>query len=122
MAKRPPDPEQDPGALTEEAAADEVERLRAEVRRHDYLYHVEARPELADAEYDRLFQRLRAVEEAHPEGPYGAKGVGEPGLAPTAAAIANAVYDALGVQIKTIPLTPERVLGALEGGADRASH
>ena len=62
------------------------------------------------------------VEEAHPEGPYGAKGVGEPGLAPTAAAIANAVYDALGVQIKTIPLTPERVLGALEGGADRASH
>ena len=67
MAKRPPDPEQDPGALTEEAAADEVERLRAEVRRHDHLYHVEARPELADAEYDRLFQRLRAVEEAHPD-------------------------------------------------------
>jgi CO/xanthine dehydrogenase Mo-binding subunit len=54
------------------------------------------------------------VEEAHPEGPYGAKGVGEPGLAPTAAAIANAVYDAIGIQIKTIPFTPDRVLGALK--------
>ena len=67
VAKRTPDPEQDPGALTEEAAADEVERLRAEVRRHDHLYHVEARPELADAEYDRFFQRLKAVEKAHPD-------------------------------------------------------
>ncbi|MBI2880487.1 MAG: xanthine dehydrogenase family protein [Candidatus Tectomicrobia bacterium] len=55
------------------------------------------------------------VEEPHPEGPYGAKGVGEPGLAPTAAAIANAVYDAIGVQIKTHPFTPERVLQALRG-------
>ncbi|MEE8109640.1 MAG: molybdopterin cofactor-binding domain-containing protein [bacterium] len=53
------------------------------------------------------------VEEAHPDGPWGAKGVGEPGLAPTAAAIVNAVYDAIGVQIKTIPVTPERVLEAI---------
>ena len=67
VTKRRPEPEQDPRALTEEAAADEVERLRAEVRRHDHLYHVEARPEIADAEYDRLFQRLKAVEEAHPD-------------------------------------------------------
>jgi carbon-monoxide dehydrogenase large subunit len=58
------------------------------------------------------------VEEAHPEGPYGAKGVGEPGLAPTAAAIANAVYDAIGIQINTIPFTPERVLEALKNSQD----
>ena len=58
-----------------------------------------------------LFPRI--VEEQHPEGPYGAKGVGEPGLAPTAPAIANAVYDAIGVQINALPLTPERVLEAI---------
>ncbi|MFQ5913829.1 MAG: xanthine dehydrogenase family protein molybdopterin-binding subunit [Nitrospinota bacterium] len=57
------------------------------------------------------------VEEANPDGPWGAKGVGEPGLAPTAAAVANAIYDAIGVQIRTIPLTPERVLEAMRGRA-----
>lgn len=57
------------------------------------------------------------VEEHNPEGPYGAKGVGEPGLAPTAAAIANAVYDALGVPIKSLPFTPERVLAAMRAQA-----
>jgi carbon-monoxide dehydrogenase large subunit len=54
------------------------------------------------------------IEEAHPDGPYGAKGLGEPALAPTAAAIANAIYDAVGVRIKTLPLTPERVFMALK--------
>ncbi|MFQ5912699.1 MAG: xanthine dehydrogenase family protein molybdopterin-binding subunit [Nitrospinota bacterium] len=61
------------------------------------------------------------VEEAHPEGPYGAKGVGEPGLAPTAAAVANAIYDAIGVQVKTIPFTPERVLHAMNSAKDQAA-
>lgn len=56
------------------------------------------------------------VEEPHPEGPYGAKGIGEPGLAPTAAAIANAIYDAIGVQIKSIPITPQAVLEAIRRG------
>ena len=55
------------------------------------------------------------VEEPHPEGPWGAKGIGEPGLAPTAACIANAVYDAIGVQVQSIPLLPDKVLAALEG-------
>ncbi len=56
------------------------------------------------------------VEEPHPEGPFGAKGVGEPGLAPTAAAIANAIYDAIGVQLKTLPFTHERVLEGIRKG------
>jgi len=47
-------------------------------------------------------------------GPFGAKGVGESGLVPTAPAIANAIYDAVGVRIKDLPITPERVLAALE--------
>lgn len=48
------------------------------------------------------------------EGPFGAKGVGEPGLVPTAPAIANAVYDAIGVRIKDLPITPEKILAALK--------
>lgn len=49
-----------------------------------------------------------------PEGPFGAKGVGEFVQIPTAAAIANAVYDAIGVRIKSLPMTPEDVLKAIE--------
>jgi len=53
--------------------------------------------------------------ETHDEaGPFGAKGVGEPGLVPTAPAIANAVYDAIGVRIKDLPITPEKILAALK--------
>ena len=44
------------------------------------------------------------------KGPYGAKGVGEPPLVPTAAAIANAVYDAVGVRLRELPMTPERIV------------
>jgi xanthine dehydrogenase molybdenum-binding subunit len=47
------------------------------------------------------------------DGPFGAKGIGEPGCVPTAPAIANAVYDAIGVRIKDLPITPERVLAAI---------
>ncbi len=47
-------------------------------------------------------------------GPFGAKGIGEPGLVPTAPAIANAIYDAIGVRIKELPITPEKVLAALK--------
>ena len=53
------------------------------------------------------------VETDDPEGPFGAKGVGEPGLVPTAPAIANAIYDAVGVRIRDLPITPEKVLDAL---------
>ncbi len=54
------------------------------------------------------------VETDEKDGPYGAKGIGEPGLVPTAPAIANAVYDAIGVRITDLPLTPEKVLKALK--------
>ena len=54
------------------------------------------------------------VETFDKEGPYGAKGVGEAPLIPTAAAIANAVSDALGVEFNSLPLSPERVLKALK--------
>ncbi len=54
------------------------------------------------------------VEKPEPEGPWGAKGIGEPSIIPAAGAIANAVSAAIGVQMNEIPLTPERVLGAIE--------
>ena len=54
------------------------------------------------------------VETDDPRGPYGAKGLGEMGLVPTAAAIANAVYEATGARVSRIPLTPERVLDAID--------
>ena len=52
------------------------------------------------------------VEDPEPTGPYGAKGVGEPALIPTAPAIANAIADALGVRIYDLPANLERVLKA----------
>jgi len=47
-------------------------------------------------------------------GPFGAKGIGEPGCVPSAPAIANAIYDAIGVRIKDLPITPEKILAALK--------
>ena len=44
----------------------------------------------------------------------GVKGLGEPPIIPTAGAIANAVYDAIGIRITELPMTPGRVLAALE--------
>ncbi len=57
---------------------------------------------------------LKFVETVDEFGPFGAKGAGEPGLVPTAPAIANAVYDAVGVRIYDLPITPEKVLAALD--------
>jgi CO/xanthine dehydrogenase Mo-binding subunit len=54
------------------------------------------------------------VETDEQDGPFGAKGIGEPGLVPTAPAIANAIYDAVGIRIKDLPITPEKVLAALK--------
>ena len=58
------------------------------------------------------------VECPAPDGPYGAKGLGEPGLAPTPAAIGNAVANALGIRIYDLPLTPERVYWAIQAATD----
>jgi DNA ligase (NAD+) len=45
----------------------EVAELRRELERHNYLYYVEARPEISDREYDRMMERLTAIESQHPE-------------------------------------------------------
>jgi hypothetical protein len=53
------------------------------------------------------------VESIDPEGPFGAKECSEGSLAATIPAIANAIYDAVGVRLHESPFTPERVLAAL---------
>ncbi len=53
------------------------------------------------------------VEDPEPEGPWGAKGIGEPAIIPTAAAIVNAVSNALGKAVNKIPVIPEDILKAL---------
>jgi 4-hydroxybenzoyl-CoA reductase alpha subunit len=55
------------------------------------------------------------VETLDPEGPYGAKECGQGPLLPVIPAVANALYDALGIRIDEVPITPEKVLAALEG-------
>jgi DNA ligase (NAD+) len=54
-------------APTREELRRRIERLRAEIRHHDHLYYALDRPELSDAEYDRLFDELVRIERAHPE-------------------------------------------------------
>jgi aldehyde oxidoreductase len=64
------------------------------------------------------------VEDPSPIGPFGAKGIGEQAIIPTAPAILNAIYDAVGVRIHRVPATPDRVRAAIlearQNGGQRA--
>jgi CO/xanthine dehydrogenase Mo-binding subunit len=53
------------------------------------------------------------LENPNPDGPYGARGMGEAPITPTAAVVANAVYNAVGIRIKDLPITPEKILLAI---------
>jgi hypothetical protein len=57
------------------------------------------------------------IEDPDPNGPFGAKEVGQGPLLPVPPAVANAVYDAVGVRIDEVPITPEKVLAALRANA-----
>src|SRR5262245_38528081 len=47
--------------------ADEIAKLHEQIRYHDQKYYVDAQPEISDLEYDRLVERLKRLEAAHPE-------------------------------------------------------
>jgi len=91
--------------LTEDVLFDEGGRV-ANGNLHDYLI-----PSIADA--PEIVST--AVPSYEPRGPFGAKEVGEGSMVPVLGSIANAIYDAIGVRITELPITPERVLEALRG-------
>ena len=92
-------------ALMEEYVPGRTENL------HDYLF-----PSIGDVpEIECLL-----VEDPEPLGPYGAKGIGEPALIPTAPAILNAVHHATGLRLRRLPILPHRVREALEAGGGNA--
>ena len=85
-------------ALMEEYLPGRTENL------HDYLI-----PTIGDVPHMECI----LVEDAEPLGPYGAKGVGEPGLIPTAPAILGAIENATGVRMRRVPVLPHRLRSAL---------
>src|SRR5436309_14438685 len=54
-------------AMTRADAAQRITELREQIHHHDYLYYVEARPEVSDAEYDALMRELRDLEASFPD-------------------------------------------------------
>ena len=62
------------------------------------------------------------IEDPSPIGPFGAKGIGEQALIPTAPAILNAIYDGVGVRIRKLPATPDKVRAAILARAKGESH
>ena len=62
------------------------------------------------------------IEDPSPIGPFGAKGIGEQALIPTAPAILNAIYNAVGVRIRKLPATPDKVRAAILARAKGESH
>ena len=92
------------GTLTEEIILDSNGVTR-NANLHDYKI-----PTMLDAPEIESF----IIEPYQFDGPFGAKGLGEPTLAPTAPAVRNAVLDALGIAINELPMTPEKVLRVLK--------
>ena len=94
-------------ALLEEYLPGRTENL------HDYLI-----PTIGDVpEIETIL-----IEDAEPLGPYGAKGIGEPALVPTAPAILGAIHDAVGVRLTRVPATPDRVRAAILARRRNGGH
>ncbi len=71
---------------------------------------------------DTPLVEIELLEIPEPYGPFGAVGLGEPSITPVAPAILNAVSDAIGVPLKQIPLTPERILEAIKTSRNLPTH
>ncbi len=98
-------------ALTEELGIGDGHVLQPSPREYGMLTALGAAP-----------IHISLVETIDPEGPFGAKGVGEAGLIPVAAAVANAVADATGIRPRSYPLTPWKVLEWLQEAAAQANR
>ncbi len=95
-------------ALTEEVHVDD----KGEIRNPNFLDY-----KLLTA-LDQPAMPLAIVEVPAEDGPFGARGVGEPPVMAVPAAVANAVYQAVGVRIKDLPITPGRIRAALRAKGD----
>jgi 4-hydroxybenzoyl-CoA reductase alpha subunit len=95
--------------LTESVVFDEAGRI-LNPNLHDYLI-----PTIADA--PEIVSS--AVPSYEPRGPYGAKEIGEGATVPVLGSIANAIYDAVGVRITSLPITPDKVLAALRAKREK---
>ena len=97
--------------LLEESVYDEKGRVL------NYTWRDYKQPTSMDVPEDIVVEHVHTHD---PYGPFGAKGAGEASSCSTLAAIANGIYDAVGVRIKDLPITPEKILRALkekrEGG------
>jgi CO/xanthine dehydrogenase Mo-binding subunit len=64
--------------------------------------------------HDMMPVKVLIIEKPDPNGPFGAKGISEVATVPLTPAVTNAIYDALGVRMYTLPATPKRILAALK--------
>jgi CO/xanthine dehydrogenase Mo-binding subunit len=62
------------------------------------------------------------IEDPSPIGPFGAKGIGEQAVIPTAPAILNAIHDAIGIRIHSVPATPDRIRAAILASRTNEQH
>jgi CO/xanthine dehydrogenase Mo-binding subunit len=92
-------------ALTEDIRLDENGRVKNTTFRTYHMLHANEMPK-------RLMIDL--IEEIEPAGPFGAKSIGECSVVPVAAAVANAISNAVGREFNDLPITPERILTALK--------
>lgn len=90
------------------ALMEEIELIKGDIKNRNFSDYII--PTSKDAARVKAF----FIEEVEETGPYGAKGLGEPAMIPTAPAIINAIYDAIGVRIYDLPATCEKVLNALK--------
>lgn len=94
---------------------------------HEELFYEDGQPQVANLRDYRMPTALDApmvksyfLEDGLGPGPHGSKSIGEQGIAATAPAIANAIWDAVGVRVMELPVTPEKVRAALRGKAAQA--
>ncbi len=95
------------------------------LERQSYRGGAHAGPSLLDYKMPTIYEMPQVetilVESVDPEGPFGAKECGQGPLLPVIPAIANAIYDAVGVRCDEIPITPDRLLRALTVRAKRGT-
>lgn len=90
------------------ALLEDLNIVKGEIKHHNFTKY------LIPTALDAVEVKKIIVEDPESSAPFGAKGIGEPVMIPVAPAILNAIYDAIGVRITEIPVTPERLLKAIK--------